>query len=165
MTVMKKTEQKDDAVSPVVGVMLMLVVTIIIAAIVAAMSSGLAVSTERAPNAVLKAEVYSEMGGYTYHGVTYPGYGNVCLSSLSGEKINLEKVVVTVYNSSNIDYSFTHPSKATAGQYLESGETINLVYGVGASSSDLKVKPGEYAQVVVIYDDSHILYDEEVVVV
>ena len=41
MTVMKKTEQKDDAVSPVVGVMLMLVVTIIIAAVVAAFAGGL----------------------------------------------------------------------------------------------------------------------------
>ena len=62
MTVMKKTEQKDDAVSPVVGVMLMLVVTIIIAAVVAAFATGLSSSTEAAPVASLTVKIPTANG-------------------------------------------------------------------------------------------------------
>ena len=62
MTVMKKTEQKDDAVSPVVGVMLMLVVTIIIAAVVAAFATGLSSSAEAAPVASLTVKIPTENG-------------------------------------------------------------------------------------------------------
>lgn len=47
---------KEDAVSPVVGVMLMLVVTIIIAAIVSAFAGGLAGTTAKAPQASLTAK-------------------------------------------------------------------------------------------------------------
>ena len=39
-------KKKEDAVSPVIGVMLMLVVTIVIAAVVAAFAGGLATETE-----------------------------------------------------------------------------------------------------------------------
>ena len=68
---MKKTEQKDDAVSPVVGVMLMLVVTIIIAAVVAAFASGVTADVEKAPNTVLDVKIYEK---YT---TTSMGYKNV----------------------------------------------------------------------------------------
>ena len=52
---LKKTET-DDAVSPVVGVMLMLVVTIVIAALVAAFASGLGSETSATPNALFSVE-------------------------------------------------------------------------------------------------------------
>ena len=44
-----KYEHKEDAVSPVVGVMLMLVVTIIIAAVVAVFASGIATDSSSTP--------------------------------------------------------------------------------------------------------------------
>lgn len=47
---MKSELKKEDAVSPVVGVMLMLVVTIVIAAAVALFASGIADSTEKTPS-------------------------------------------------------------------------------------------------------------------
>jgi FlaG/FlaF family flagellin (archaellin) len=47
---------KDEAVSPVVGVMLMLVVTIIIAAVVSAFAGGLAGDTQATPQATLMAK-------------------------------------------------------------------------------------------------------------
>ena len=56
MTVMKKSN-KDDAVSPVIGVMLMLVVTIVIAAVVAAFASGLTTSEEIGPSTVLSVSM------------------------------------------------------------------------------------------------------------
>ncbi|MDD1691023.1 MAG: type IV pilin N-terminal domain-containing protein [Methanoregula sp.] len=48
----------SDAVSPVVGVMLMLVVTIIIAAVVSAYSGGLAGAQQKTPQATLKATYF-----------------------------------------------------------------------------------------------------------
>ena len=53
-----KQMKKESAVSPVVGVMLMLVITIIIAALVAAFAGGLVENTEPPTNAVIKLESY-----------------------------------------------------------------------------------------------------------
>lgn len=55
---MHKTGMDDHAVSPVVGVMLMLVVTIIIAAVVSAFAGGLSESTAKAPQLSIGAEVH-----------------------------------------------------------------------------------------------------------
>ena len=58
----KKNGLSNEAVSPVVGVMLMLVVTIIIAAVVSAFAGGLTESTSKAPQVSLKA-TYSQTDG------------------------------------------------------------------------------------------------------
>lgn len=59
--------RNEEAVSPVVGVMLMLVVTIVIAAVVSAFAGGMGSSQEKVPQMTLKA-VYSQSGGMTiYH--------------------------------------------------------------------------------------------------
>jgi len=58
---MKQTKIKllsgEDAVSPVVGVMLMLVVTIIIAAVVSGFAGGLASTTEKAPTIAMDVSI------------------------------------------------------------------------------------------------------------
>lgn len=74
---MKQATQRnrsEEAVSPVVGVMLMLVVTIIIAAVVSSFAGGLATSTEKAPNAVLdvKIEANHSMSMTADSKYTYP---------------------------------------------------------------------------------------------
>lgn len=51
--------RSEEAVSPVVGVMLMLVVTIIIAAVVSSFASGVITATEKASSAVLDVKIYS----------------------------------------------------------------------------------------------------------
>ncbi len=58
-----KKNSNADGVSPVVGVMLMLVVTIIIAAVVSAFSGGLT-STQKTPQATISA-VFSQSQGMT----------------------------------------------------------------------------------------------------
>jgi len=60
MTPLKKNTER--AVSPVVGVMLMLVVTIIIAAVVSAFAGGLSTGTSKTPQVTLSA-TYSQSGG------------------------------------------------------------------------------------------------------
>jgi len=57
--IMQKNNRNEGAVSPVVGVMLMLVVTIIIAAVVSAFSGGVAQSTPKAPQVSIGAEVHN----------------------------------------------------------------------------------------------------------
>ena len=49
----------DDAVSPVIGVMLMLVVTIVIAAVIAVFASGTVGDIEESSNVILKLEDYN----------------------------------------------------------------------------------------------------------
>lgn len=58
----KHTSKKEDAVSPIVGVMLMLVATIIVAAIVAAFAGGLASDTDASPNIIISG-TYSQSDG------------------------------------------------------------------------------------------------------
>ncbi|MGB4234838.1 MAG: type IV pilin N-terminal domain-containing protein [Methanoregulaceae archaeon] len=59
---MKDRIKKDEAVSPVVGVMLMLVVTIIIAAVVSAFAGGLAGDNQKAPQASIVATDFVARG-------------------------------------------------------------------------------------------------------
>ena len=150
MAVMKKTEQKDDAVSPVIGVMLMLVVTIVIAAVVAAFASGMGSDMDTAPNAALKVSVTED---------------SVVLSSISGDKIDLNKVVVYVYGADDAELvRYEKPSGSSGvGKSLESGETLNLNKGCTPYPSNLP-NSGEKVEVVVLYDYRHILYENEVTV-
>ena len=57
----QKIKNSGDAVSPVVGVMLMLVVTIIIAAVVSAFAGSTVSGTQKAPSASL--EIHVKNGG------------------------------------------------------------------------------------------------------
>lgn len=50
-------KKSEEAISPVIGVMLMLAVTLIIAVAVVTISTGLATDTKTAPNAVLEVEI------------------------------------------------------------------------------------------------------------
>ena len=50
-------KKSDEAISPVIGVMLMLAVTVIIAAVVVAVSTGMITETEPAPNAVFEVTI------------------------------------------------------------------------------------------------------------
>ena len=88
MKIMNLKERKEDAVSPVIGVMLMLVVTIVIAAVVAAFAGGLATETEATPIVVLDADVYETNS-------------KLVLRSLSGDNLNAVSCIdcLTIFNS------------------------------------------------------------------
>ncbi|MFA6362484.1 type IV pilin N-terminal domain-containing protein [Methanoregula sp.] len=101
--------RKDAAVSPVVGVMLMLAVTIMIAAIVSATAGSFSNTEKKAPSAILDVSIYAakvygnfsaptmtirhvsgnvlqtkDLQIVTYY--TVPGSGNISRGSLIGEK-------------------------------------------------------------------------------
>ena len=60
---MRQQERKENAVSPVIGVMLMLVVTIVIAAVITGFATDLSKDTEKSPTAFFDAQY--ENGKFT----------------------------------------------------------------------------------------------------
>ena len=75
-------KKSDDAVSPVIGIMLMLVVTVIIAAVVAAFATGMVgAGTEPAPNAKLNVEIYSK------YGESFGTFPTMHISHVSGDPL------------------------------------------------------------------------------
>ena len=147
MKIMNLKERNEDAVSPVIGVMLMLVVTIVIAAVVAAFAGGIATDTEPTPAVILEATVY-EMGGDTKD--------KVVLQSLSGDRLEFAKLSVKVYSEKGEDYGTgTLP---TTG-YFNPG----MIQTVELSTTD-KVKAGETVKVVVVSNNKHTVFDKELIV-
>lgn len=76
---MKSDERKNDAVSPVIAVMLMLVVTIIIAAVVSGFVGGMASTSEKTPQLVLKG-TYSQANGMV---ISHGGGDTITLSDIN----------------------------------------------------------------------------------
>lgn len=65
-------EKRDDAVSPVIGVMLMLVVTIIIAAVISGFAGGLVTSQEPAPSASFDVSLTDKSIDLTVRSISEP---------------------------------------------------------------------------------------------
>lgn len=74
--------KSEDAVSPVIGVMLMLVVTVVIAGVVTIFATGMMVDTEPAPVAKFDVDIYS---AYEINGGTVP---NMHITLVSGDSID-----------------------------------------------------------------------------
>jgi hypothetical protein len=88
----------NEAVSPVVGVMLMLVVTIIVAAVVSAFAGGMTGDEQAAPAASLDVKIYSlenfgEMPGYG-DGYYCPG---MTIEHLSGDVLPTKDLQIITY--------------------------------------------------------------------
>lgn len=85
---MKQQERKEDAASPVIGVMLMVVVTIVIAAVITVFATGLGGdSTSTTPMALLEAD-NQQMNGDRLHSFDIVHKG--------GDKISTENIQVVI---------------------------------------------------------------------
>ena len=135
-------KKKEDAVSPVIGVMLMLVVTIVIAAVVAAFAGGLATETESAPVAVLDADVYA-------------GDKKIVLRSLSGDNLDLSATSLKVLT---LDGNLLAEKYGIGSGYLTPGMTNTVTF-----DSDV-FDAGKYVEVSVVVDGKHIVLTKEVLV-
>ncbi len=62
---MRKMERNEDAVSPVIGVMLMIVVTVVIAAIVSSFAGGMGDTQKAAPAAAIQCSIVKESADNT----------------------------------------------------------------------------------------------------
>ncbi|ABS56887.1 hypothetical protein Mboo_2373 [Methanoregula boonei 6A8] len=77
---------RENAVSPVVGVMLMLVVTIIIAALVSAFAGGMAKTSDKPPQATIQGSFSQSSGLVLYHN--------------GGDTLTTKQLVITLTPSS-----------------------------------------------------------------
>ena len=136
-------KKKEDAVSPVIGVMLMLVVTIVIAAVVAAFAGGLATETEATPIVVLDADVDKSES-------------KAILRSLSGDNLRMDETSVKVLSLEGE----TLATKSQIGDsgYLKPGETVHVTVDGTIPNA------GNYVEVSVIVDGKHIVLSKEVLV-
>jgi len=89
---MKRTAlRNEDAVSPVIGVMLMIVVTIIIAAVVSGFAGGMTSSESKVPNAA-----------FTVH-PNLKGNGTIAFHQSGGDELVLNEILVQLeHNSTSI---------------------------------------------------------------
>lgn len=85
-------KRKDDAISPVVGVMLMLVVVIIMAAVVSAFASNVASNTESAPIAQIRYVGVIE--GDISNASGYVGEVGLVFEHKGGEEISLHNLQI-----------------------------------------------------------------------
>ena len=121
----RKTE-KDDAVSPVVGVMLMLVVTIIIAATVAVFATGIGSDMDTIPVAQVSA--------------TYSQNGTLDITHIYGDVIDFAEVDVIVSPSAGFKTGYRNQVwtvPAGNGAFLDVGQTVEY-FNATVISGDMK---------------------------
>ena len=141
-------KKKEDAVSPVIGVMLMLVVTIVIAAVVAAFAGGIATDTEPTPSVVLSADAYA----------TGP---KVTLQSLSGDRLEVSKLDVKVYAENGTLLAKENAITGNDGNYFNPGTILTVTLTVQGGQA---INAGDNVQIVVTSNDKHTVFNKEVIV-
>ena len=132
----KPTE--ENGVSPVVGVMLMLVVTIIIAAVVASFAGGLADSQEKTPNALISG-AYSQADGLvlTHNGGDTLHTNAVTVSVRWTEDLSGSSYMVWTLDPATIATKFpgpNAPSTSSADKTWKYLSTSSGLYWTGAST-------------------------------
>ena len=157
---MRRENRKDDAVSPVIGVMLMLVVTIVIAAVVVMFSTGLTGDTKTTPTAMFEVSGMDTFSGpygeeLIYLNIRHKGGDAIPLSDL---KINLEQVggensgMIRTYTASdsltNMDTSYAEWSVADPNDvnyYKSAKETLETKQPeIDAALSAASLDPAVY---------------------
>ena len=128
-------KKKEDAVSPVIGVMLMLVVTIVIAAVVAAFAGGLGSDVEMAPTAALDIDVFSN--------------GKVKIESLSGETLIKNDIEVKVGEAKE---------KLGENGTLSPGSTAEVTL------TGVTLAKGDFVTVTILANGKHIVAKKDVIV-
>ncbi|ADN35139.1 Protein of unknown function DUF1628 [Methanolacinia petrolearia DSM 11571] len=111
-------EDKESGVSPVIGVMLMLVVTIIIAAVVSGFAGGLTDSSTDTPVATFEFKVYSAYVIASTHGDVEP---YVEATMKGGEAIDTADLKIVSYhedeNGTLSSYEFTKSAVTRPAHY------------------------------------------------
>ena len=128
----------DNAVSPVIGVILMVAITVILAAVIGTFVLGLGEQTETAPQASFSFD-YNESGGTN---------GLLTITHESGEAIANESVTVVPPNGTSQKWLDATDNKITAGDnhqlnfanQINDSESVRVVWTSesGGTSSTLQ---------------------------
>ena len=137
-----KKSNKEDGVSPVVGVMLMLVVTIVIAAVVAAFASDTTTDIEAAPIAVLDVAVYENInsndGGMLY---SHPSFQILYLAG--NGKLDTSKMSIVSTWRGNDDKTHTYTAAGVLPNLLIRSNENMMGYGAGGKFGETMFEAGE----------------------
>lgn len=154
MNIIKKAHnsKKDSAVSPVIGVMLMLVVTIVIAAFVATFAGGLFSTTEATPVASIDVKILYNSGHTGKDCVMY-------IENLGGDSIPTTDIRILTYYTSktgsaagtikgdrtamNTKTVIVTNATGVAGQKIVAPVLLNAVYG-DAATDNTAINFGNY---------------------
>ncbi len=121
-------DRTETAVSPVVGVMLMLAITVMIAAIVSAAAGGLSGTEKKAPSAILEVTMYSAKD---YGSCTIP---SMTIKHISGNVLPTKDLqLITYYRTP----SGTTVKGSLSGQQAVSGDDDWSIYTSGKYSGVL----------------------------
>jgi len=119
MKPIKKLLSEDDAVSPVIGVILMVAITVILAAVIASFVLGLGDSQQQTPTASFDFEYDSS------------GTASVTITHDGGDTLDEDRVSIEGASSvtSSFPSSISSGSSATAEvDGLSSGDTVRVVW-------------------------------------
>jgi len=113
-------KKSDDAISPVIGVMLMLVITVVIAAVITVFATGTVADTEIAPTAVLDVEIYDY-----YQAIPGTGGPDFHITQISGDALDTSKLEIRL--------SWKHEGKSYFSTY--SADSFKEKYNDGIDSA------------------------------
>ncbi len=143
---LKQLLTDDDAVSPVIGVILMVAITVILAAVIATFVLGLGEQvSDTAPNANFQFD-YNSTGGSENVTITHTSGPAIEVSSLSVGGPGIEESVgwADVYNStygSNDEISagdsLTVPNNSSVDYQLNPGERVSVIWSNEGDSATL----------------------------
>ena len=108
-------KKSDDAISPVIGVMLMLVITVVIAAVITTFATGIVTDTEPAPTAVLDVKIKSNvqvLQDEIHAGLTGPDFW---ITHVSGDSIDTRDIEIRT--SWTDQYGNYHQSSYSAAEF------------------------------------------------
>ena len=152
------TKKSDDAVSPVIGVMLMLVVTVVIAAVITAFATGMAGdSTTTTPMALIEADTPQVSGVLQSFDLVHKGGDEMKLENLQviiepiGESgntgITLKRTGTSEGGELNPDYEDERQGLVGLYEDLKGmGENVRLIESGGKSQS----VPGKTGEDIVV---------------
>ena len=122
------SKKSDDAVSPVVGVMLMIVITVVIAAVITTFATGVTSDAEAAPVAVLDVEIYEY-----YQALDSSGGPDFHISHISGDPIDTKDITIQL--------SWEHNGKSYFSTYSADSFKAKYPSGVDGGGGVSRMQP------------------------
>ena len=146
---MKKYERKEDAASPVIGVMLMLVVTVVIAAVITAFATGMAGdSTTTTPMALIEADTPQVSGVLQSFDLVHKGGDEMKLENLQviiepiGESGNTGIILKRTGTASELNTNYENDRQEIIGGYnfLKNAPPEYLPPGLGEPVEGINIR-------------------------
>ena len=125
--------KSEDAVSPVIGVMLMIVITVVIAGVIAAFGTGMVTDVEPAPNVVLDVEIINydkQLDGMTYTDLSGPDFR---ITHVSGDTLDTGDIELRFsWTAQGTKYYSSYSANSIDGQqpmYMETAYDWDIPFG------------------------------------